>query len=385
MTLVKTPWLSVTPSRCPSTATCASAAGCPSTRAFTSRSTREPPLQAASRKATSAMTPDRIVGLSMSCPLMVKRAIGLQGRGLDVHFPGIDDLVLVGFRTLDGPARSFLDLAELELDLLARVLLDLHGLRVGLVTDAARFHSIGPGLEPILHRLARPVRIGRHGMRRLLESHRRVDHVDHRALERVLPSRLSIAVDELDCPVDLGRARREQCRQRHCADHEADFRVHTFPVSPEKRYAAAVSSMALGPEITSTIRTSPACRRLVPSGREHTSDGMLAHRTPRVQQICHDSRRRFAAELAENRSLPRAFGDKWAILGRELGKTTRRSRSPCRSEAGLAAETSDYDEVAFSFATSGVRAASAGARGAPRQRSRAGGVARQSPVGRIGL
>src|SRR5438874_12639588 len=78
-----------------------------------------------------------------------------RGR-LDVHFTRIDDLVFVGPRALDGLALGFLDLLELELDLLAAVLADLDGLRLGLVPDPACFHLIGPGTQPILGRLALP-------------------------------------------------------------------------------------------------------------------------------------------------------------------------------------------------------------------------------------
>src|SRR5213593_3690609 len=95
-----------------------------------------------------------------------------RGR-LDVHFTGIDDLVFVGARALDRLALGFLDLLELELDLLARVLADLNRLRLGLVSDPARFHLIRSGTQPILDRLELALGVHRHRMGGLLDARRR--------------------------------------------------------------------------------------------------------------------------------------------------------------------------------------------------------------------
>src|SRR6266849_2680320 len=68
-----------------------------------------------------------------------------RGR-LDIDLAGIDDLVLVGGRALDRFPFGFLDLAQLELDLLAEGAdFDCRGL--GLVADAARLHLVDAGLD----------------------------------------------------------------------------------------------------------------------------------------------------------------------------------------------------------------------------------------------
>src|SRR5256712_11339459 len=132
------------------------------------------------------MAPDRIVGLIMGCPLSDKRAMDLKGRRLNVHFPGIDDLILVGSGSLDGLARTFLDLPKLEFDFFPGVLFYLHGLRVGLIPDTARLHPIRARPETTLRRLELSVSIGGHGMGSLLDGHRGVDHVLHRAEKTLL-------------------------------------------------------------------------------------------------------------------------------------------------------------------------------------------------------
>src|SRR2546422_9517892 len=143
------------------------------------------------------MAPDRIVGLIMGCPLIEKRAMDLQGRGLNVHFPGIDDLILFRFGSLDGLARTFLDLPKLEFNFFPSVLFYLHGLRVGLIPDAARLYPIRARPETILRRLELSVSIGGHGMRSLLDGHRGVDHVHHGAGKSPLRHALFFAAHAL--------------------------------------------------------------------------------------------------------------------------------------------------------------------------------------------
>src|SRR2546428_11235173 len=138
------------------------------------------------------MAPDRIVGLIMGCPLSDKRAMDLKGRRLNVHFPGIDDLILVGSGSLDGLARTFLDLPKLEFDFFPGVLFYLHGLRVGLIPDTARLHPIRARPETTPRRLELSVRIGGHGMGSLLDGARGVDHVHHGAAKTPLRPRLVV-------------------------------------------------------------------------------------------------------------------------------------------------------------------------------------------------
>src|SRR5881409_1756397 len=107
-------------------------------RALTSRSSFW--LQAASIKAATRRKADRTVCLTMNLLVSISGATGLHGGGLNIHFAGVDDLVLVGFGSLDGLALAFLDPPKLEVDVFLCVLLYFHGLGLGLVADAARLH-----------------------------------------------------------------------------------------------------------------------------------------------------------------------------------------------------------------------------------------------------
>src|SRR2546425_8920860 len=171
-------------------------------RAFTCRSSRWPP-QADSIKAANTMNPEGTVRLTMGVLVIDMRAM-LHGGSLNIDFPGVDDLVLVGFGSLDGLALALLDLPKLELDFLPRVVLDFHRLGLGLVADAARLHLVRPRPEAILRRLELAVDVRRHGMGRLLHGCGGIDHVHHDALQALLRHRLRIGIQELCRAVYLG-------------------------------------------------------------------------------------------------------------------------------------------------------------------------------------
>src|SRR3989442_882613 len=82
-------------------------------RAFTCRSSRWPP-QADSIKAANTMNPEGTVRLTMDVLVIDMRAM-LHGGSLNIYFPGVDDLVLVGFGSLDGLALALLDMPEATL------------------------------------------------------------------------------------------------------------------------------------------------------------------------------------------------------------------------------------------------------------------------------
>src|ERR1700740_51981 len=118
-------------------------------RALTSRSTRSP--QAPSKTAASSTGRKCRLVAFMAIPSVLVIACSHRG-GLDVHLAGIDDLVLVAARALDRFALALVDLAQLEVHLLAERA-DLDRLGLGLVTDAAHFHLVEAGLDAVLGRL----------------------------------------------------------------------------------------------------------------------------------------------------------------------------------------------------------------------------------------
>src|SRR5260221_10120419 len=75
-----------------------------------------------------------------------------RGR-LDIDLAGVDDLVLVGGRALDGFPLGLLDLAKLELDLLAEDRADLDRLGLRFVADAARLPLVEARADAVLGRL----------------------------------------------------------------------------------------------------------------------------------------------------------------------------------------------------------------------------------------
>src|SRR5881628_3467035 len=190
-------------------------------RALTSRSSFW--LQAASIKAATRRKADRTVCLTMNLLVSISGATGLHGGGLNIHFPGVDYLVLVGFGSLDGLALAFLDPPKLEVDVFLCVLLNFHGLGLGLVADAARLHLVRPGPEPALRGLELAVDIRRRGMRSLLHCRGGIDHIHHGALEVLLRRRLQIGVHELYPAVYFRGAAGEQHRQHHRRDRRTEF------------------------------------------------------------------------------------------------------------------------------------------------------------------
>src|SRR5262245_29039155 len=134
-------------------------------------------LQAASIKAATRRKADQTLCLTMNILVSITRATGLHAGGLNIHFAGVDDLVLVGFGSLDGLALAFLDPSKLEVDVFLRVLPDLHCLGLGLVADAARLHFVRPGPELPLRGLELAVDVRRRGMRRLLHGCGGIDHI----------------------------------------------------------------------------------------------------------------------------------------------------------------------------------------------------------------
>src|SRR2546426_1678070 len=210
-------------------------------RALTSRSSFW--LQAASIKAATRRKADRTVCLTMNLLVSISGATGLHGGGLNIYFPGVDDLVLVGFGSLDGLAFAFLDPPKLEVDGFLCVLLYFHGLGLGLVADAARLHLVRPGPEPALRGLELTVDIRRRGMRSLLHGCGGIDHIHHDALEALFRRRLQIGVDELYPAVYFGGAPGEQHRQRHHRDRRTEFccsprEIH-FAEAADNVFAAA--------------------------------------------------------------------------------------------------------------------------------------------------
>src|SRR3989442_9527389 len=118
-------------------------------RALTSRSTRS--LQAPSMTTASSTERKRRLVAFMAIPSVLVIACSHRGC-LDIHLAGIDDLVLVAGRALDRLALGLVDLAQLELDLLAERA-DLDRLGLGLIADAAHFHLVEAGLDAVLGRL----------------------------------------------------------------------------------------------------------------------------------------------------------------------------------------------------------------------------------------
>src|SRR2546425_2262021 len=102
-------------------------------RALTSRSTRS--LQAPRKNAASSTKRKRGLIAFMAIPSVLVIACSHRGC-LDIHLAGIDDLVLVAGRALDRFALAFVDLAQLDLELLAERA-DLDRLGLGLIADAA--------------------------------------------------------------------------------------------------------------------------------------------------------------------------------------------------------------------------------------------------------
>src|SRR2546425_8586204 len=190
-------------------------------RALTSRSSFW--LQAASIKAATRRKADRTVCLTMNLLVSISGATGLHGGGLNIYFPGVDDLVLVGFGSLDGLALAFLDPPKLEVDVFLCVLFYFHGLGLGLVADAARLHLVRPGPEPALRGLELAVDIRRRGMRSLLHGCGGIDHIHHDALEALLCRGLQIGLHQVDPAVHFGGAPRGQHPQRHRRDRRTEF------------------------------------------------------------------------------------------------------------------------------------------------------------------
>src|SRR2546425_1285733 len=182
-------------------------------RAFTCRSSRWPP-QADSIKAANTMNPEGTVRLTMDVLVIDMRAM-LHGGSLNIYFPGVDDLVLVGFGSLDGLALALLDLPELELDFFLCVLLDFHRLGLRLIADAARLHLVRSGSQAALRRLELAVDVRRCGMGRLLHGRGGIDHVHHGALQALLRHWLQIGVHQLDRAVYFGGT----CRKQRCQHH----------------------------------------------------------------------------------------------------------------------------------------------------------------------
>src|ERR1043166_1667997 len=191
--------------------------GLASMRALTSRSSFGLP-QAGSIEAANRRNADRTACLTMNVLVSMSWGTGLHGWSLNIHFPGIDDLVLVGFGSLNGLALAFLDPTELEVDGLMRMLLYLHGLGLGLVTDAALLHLVRPGPESAFRGLELAFDIRRRGMRGLLHGRAGIDHVHHGALEALLHGGLQVGVEELDPAVYFGGAPGEHHRQHHRRD-----------------------------------------------------------------------------------------------------------------------------------------------------------------------
>src|SRR2546428_4690623 len=153
-------------------------------RAFTCRSSRWPP-QADSIKAANTMNPEGTVRLTMDVLVIDMRAM-LHGGSLNIYFPGVDDLVLVGFGSLDGLALALLDLPELELDFFLCVLLDFHRLGLRLIADAARLPLVRSGTQAALRRLELAVELRRCRMGRPLHRRGGIEHV-HPAAPAALP------------------------------------------------------------------------------------------------------------------------------------------------------------------------------------------------------
>src|SRR5258706_8438322 len=99
-----------------------------------------------------------------------------RGR-LDIDLAWVDDLVLVAGRAFDGFPLGLLDLAQLELDLLAENRADLDRLGLRFVADAARLHLVEAGLDAVLGRLEFALLVDRRGARRLIDRGGRIDHV----------------------------------------------------------------------------------------------------------------------------------------------------------------------------------------------------------------
>src|SRR2546426_4551771 len=162
-------------------------------RALTSRSRRS--LQAPSKTAASSTERKRRLVAFMAIPSVLVMACSHRGC-LDIHLAGIDDLVLVAGRALDRFALAFVDLAQLDLELLAERA-DLDRLGLGLIADAAHFHLVEAGLDAVLGRLEFAFLVHRRGGRGLVDRRLRIDHVDHCALRALVRDRLRAAVDEL--------------------------------------------------------------------------------------------------------------------------------------------------------------------------------------------
>src|SRR5260221_668028 len=119
-----------------------------------------------------------------------------RGR-LDIDLAGVDDLVLVGGRAFDGFPLGLLDLAQLELDLLAEDRADLDRLGLRFVADAARLHLVEAGLDAVLGRLEFALLVHRRGARRLIDRGGRIDHVDPGPLRALVGHGLLAGGDEL--------------------------------------------------------------------------------------------------------------------------------------------------------------------------------------------
>src|SRR6266850_3734381 len=126
-----------------------------------------------------------------------------RGR-LDIDLAGIDDLVLVGGRAFDGFPLGLVDLAQLELDLLAEDRADLDRLGLRFVADAARLHLVEAGLDAVLGRFELALFVHGRGARSLIDRGGRIDHVDHGPLRALVGDRLLTAVDELHRAVNRG-------------------------------------------------------------------------------------------------------------------------------------------------------------------------------------
>src|SRR5258708_5491136 len=138
-----------------------------------------------------------------------------RGR-LDIDLAGVDDLVLVGGRAFDGFPLGLLDLAQLELDLLAEDRADLDRLGLRFVADAARLPLVEAGLDAVLGRLEFALLVHRRGARRLIDRGGRIDHVDHGPLRALVGHGLLTAVDELHRAVN----RRGTAGHQHQDDWE---------------------------------------------------------------------------------------------------------------------------------------------------------------------